>query len=81
MSEEQDIFEKIGLTVDEANDCWDQNCITELDLQEFDDPAKVLMDIISNDELSVKQKIYLTWLYGFTLEKRLAFCKISQDAW
>ena len=81
MSEDKAIYERIGLTVDEANSCWDRDCINELDLKEFEDPAKVLSDIISDDELSVKQKIYLTWLYGYTLEKRIAFCDINNDAW
>lgn len=81
MSEDRDIYEKIGLTVDEANSCWERNCINELDQEKFDDPAKVLTEIISDDELSIKQKIYLTWLYGFTLEKRLAFCDINDKAW
>ena len=58
MSEDKDIYERIGLTVDEANSCWDRDCINDLDLKEFDDPAKVLSDIISDDELSAKQKIY-----------------------
>ena len=58
-----------------------RNCINELDLKEFDDPAKVLSYIISDNELSVKHKIYLTWLYGYTLEKRITFCDINNDAW
>lgn len=81
MSEDKDIYERIGLTVDEANSCWERDYINDFDSEEFRDPAKVLSDIIFDDELSVKQKIYLTWLYGYTLEKRIEFCDVNNDAW
>jgi hypothetical protein len=82
MSEDEykGIYERIGLTVDEADSCWDHDCINDFDSKYFDDPAKVLSEIISDDELSVKQKIYLTWLYGYTLEKRIAFNDNNNDA-
>lgn len=36
----EEIYEKIGLTVDEANECWDYDCVNEL--CDFQDPGTVL---------------------------------------
>ena len=60
MSKNKDIFEKIGLTVGEANDCWDHDCVNDMD--ESKEPVEVLKEIISDKELSVAQKVYLTWM-------------------
>ncbi len=68
MSEKKRIFEKIGLDIDEANKCWDYDFVN--DMEDFRDPAEILKEIISDKWLSIEQKVYLTWIYGSTLEKR-----------
>ena len=76
MSKNKDIFEEIGLTVEEANDCWDKDFIN--DLNEFKSPGLILKEIISSNDLSVEQKVYLTWIYAYTLENRKEF-RYTQD--
>lgn len=56
MSKSKDIYEKIGLTIDEANDCWGHDCVNEFDLDEFIDPAEVLIEIISDEEIKRGEK-------------------------
>ncbi len=68
MSEHKDIYEKIDLTIEEFNNCWNYNCVNEM--CDFTPPETVLKDIISDNELSIGQKVYLTWIYASTLEKR-----------
>lgn len=79
MSKNNDIYEKIGLTVEEANKCWDYDFVNEMN--DFTSTEVVLKEIISDDELSVVQKVYLTWIYAYTLEKRKETRYIEDDAW
>ena len=79
MLQNKDIFEKIGLTAEEAKDCWDHDCVNDMDGSQ--EPAEVLKDIISDKELSVEQKVYLTWIYAYPLDKKREMKKIEDNAW
>lgn len=79
MSEKQNIFEKIGLTFEEANECWERHFVNEI--RSFSPTENVLKDVISDDNLSVAQKVYLTWIYASTLESRKEMSQKEEDSW
>ena len=61
MTKKKTIREVIGLTSQEADECWNQDF---MDPGEVQDPEGALEDIILNEELSVSQKVYATWIYA-----------------
>ncbi len=68
------------MTAEEANDCWDYDLVN--DTSGYIIPPEVaLKQIISDNELSLEQKVYLTWIYAYTLEKRKEFDDNQVKAW
>lgn len=77
MSIKKNIYEIIGLTNQEMNECWNRDF---MDPGEVVCPEVVLKDIISDKELSIEQKIYATWIYTCTRKKRLQLIEANGEA-
>ena len=78
MTKDKSIRYIIGLTSQEADECWNQDC---MDPGEVVDPEISLNDIISNEELSVAQKVYSTWIYTNNRKERLKLIEANIETW
>ena len=78
MTKKVNIREAIGLTSQEADECWNQDF---MDPGDVEDPESALSDIISNNELSAAQKVYATWIYTNNRKERLKLIEANMESW